>query len=221
LPSLLVDHTSYRVSRRVRWDGSLRFGVIGGDSHRRRRSRAMLFHVSEEAGIERFEPRPSQYAAEPVVWAIDADHLRNYLLPRECPRVTFYAGRETTVADVERLLGSSPAVIAVESAWLERLRSCRLYCYHLPAETFECIDECAGYFVSRRPVVPAQIQVIEDLLATLLGRGAELRFVPDLWSLRDAVISSTLRFSMIRMRNALPRQPTNPAPQPSPSGDAR
>ena len=28
----------------------------------------MLFHVSEEAGIERFEPRPSQYAAEPVVW---------------------------------------------------------------------------------------------------------------------------------------------------------
>ena len=43
-------------------DGSLRIGVIGGDSHRRRRSRAMLFHVSEEAGIERFEPRPSQYA---------------------------------------------------------------------------------------------------------------------------------------------------------------
>jgi hypothetical protein len=116
----------------------------------------MLFHVSEVAGIERFEPRPSQYAAEPVVWAIDADHLRNYLLPRECPRVTFYAGRETTVADVERLLGSSPAVIAVESAWLERLRSCRLYCYDLPAETFKCIDECAGYFVSRRPVVPAQ-----------------------------------------------------------------
>jgi hypothetical protein len=35
----------------------------------------MLFHVSEEAGIEWFEPRPSQYAAEPVVWAVDADHL--------------------------------------------------------------------------------------------------------------------------------------------------
>ena len=70
LPSLLVDHNSYRVSRRVRWDGSLRFGVIGWDSHRRRMSRAMLFHVSEEAGIDRFESRPSQYAAEPVVWAI-------------------------------------------------------------------------------------------------------------------------------------------------------
>jgi hypothetical protein len=125
------------------------------------------------------------------------------------------------VADVERLLGSSPAVIAVESAWLERLRSCRLYSYHLPAETFECIDECAGYFVSRRPVVPTRVQVVDDLLAALLGSGVELRFVPDLWPLRDAVISSTLRFSMIRMRNALPRQPTNPAPQLSPSGDAR
>ena len=184
----------------------------------------MLFHVSEEAGIERFEPRPSQYAAEPVVWAVDADHLRNYLLPRECPRVTFYAGRETTVADVERLLGSSPAVIAVESAWLERLRSCRLYCYHLPAETFECIDECAGYFVSRRPVVPTRVQVVDDLLAALLGRGVELRFVPDLWFLRDAVISSTLRFSVIRLRNALPRQTPNPSLRPAgpaSSGDAR
>ena len=177
----------------------------------------MLFHVSEESGIERFEPRPSQYADEPVVWAIDADRLRNYLLPRECPRVTYYAGPKTTAPDVERFLGSSPAVIAVESAWLERLRSCRLYCYHLPAETFECIDECAGYFVSRRPVVPAQIEVIEDLLATLLGRGAELRFVPDLWSLRDAVISSTLRFSLIRMRNALPRpSPGQPPRQAGP-----
>src|SRR5262249_61939878 len=101
----------------------------------------------------------------------------------------------------------------VESAWLERLRSCRLYCYHLLPETFECQDECAGYFVSRRPVVPAQVQVIEDVLAALLGRGVELRFRPDLWPLRDAVVSSTLRFSLIRMRNALPRPAPNPLPQ--------
>jgi hypothetical protein len=165
----------------------------------------MLFHVSEESGIERFEPRASQSADGPVVWAVDADHLRNYLLPRECPRVTYFSGTETTAADVERLLGSSPAVIAVESAWLERLRLCHLYCYHLPPETFECTDECAGYFISRQPVVPTHVRVIDDLLAELLGRGIELRFLPNLWSLRDAVVSSTLRFSMIRMRNALPR----------------
>jgi hypothetical protein len=172
----------------------------------------MLFHVSEESGIERFEPRPSQDTDGPVVWAIDADHLRNYLLPRDCPRVTYYAGRETSAADVDRFLGSSPAVIAVEGAWLERLRSCRLYCYHLPRETFECLDECAGYFVSRRPVVPAHVQVIDDPMAALLERGVELRLVPDLWPLRDAVVSSTLQFSIIRMRNALPRRPPGPSP---------
>src|SRR5262245_46850463 len=169
----------------------------------------MLFHVSEESGIELFEPRPSPYADEAVVWAIDAARLRNYLLPRDCPRVTYYAGPDTTVADVERFLGASPAVVAVESAWLDRLRSCRLYCYHLPPETFECIDECAGYFVSRQLVVPTQVRVVDDLLAAVLGRGVELRFLPDLWPLRDAVVSSTLRYSLIRMRNAAPRRSQN------------
>jgi hypothetical protein len=69
------------------------------------------------------------------VWAIDADHLHNYLVPRECPRVTYYAGPKTTTADVEWFLGSSPAVVSVEAGWLERLRSCRLYCYHMSPET--------------------------------------------------------------------------------------
>jgi hypothetical protein len=163
----------------------------------------MLFHVSEESGIERFEPRPSSYTDDPVVWAIDADHLRNYLLPRDCPRVTYDAGSATTAADMERFLGSSLAVIAVESAWLDRLRSCRLYCYHMPPQTFECIDESAGYYVSRGSVVPTLVQVVDDLLTALLERGVELRFVPNLWPLRDAVVSSTLRYSIIRMRNAL------------------
>ena len=165
----------------------------------------MLFHVSEESGIERFEPRVPEGGGAPVVWAIDADRLRNYLLPRECPRVTYYAGRETTPADVEQFLGESPAVVAVESIWLERLRSCRLYCYHLLPETFQCINECAGYFVSRAPVVPARVEVIDDSIAELLKRGVELRFVPSLWPLRDAVVASSLQFSLIRMRNALPR----------------
>src|SRR5687767_3587659 len=165
----------------------------------------MFFHVSEETGIERFEPRPSESAGEPVVWAIDAERLRNYLLPRDCPRVTFYAGRETTDADVERFLGASPAVVAVESGWWERLRSCRLYCYHLPPDTFECLDECAGYFVSRVPVVPAFVEVFDDLIAELIRRGVELRLMPSLWPLRDAVVASSLQFSLIRMRNALPR----------------
>lgn len=165
----------------------------------------MLFHISEESDIKWFEPRASEYVSGLVVWAIDAGHLRNYLVPRDCPRVTYYAGYKTTSADVERFLGSSPAVVAVEGGWLERLRSCRLYCYHLPPETFECFDECAGYFVSRVSVVPAGVEVFDDPMAELLKRRVELRFVPNLWPLRDAVAASSLQFSFIRMRNAKPR----------------
>lgn len=180
----------------------------------------MLFHVSEKPGIERFEPRHSSYTDKPVVWAIDAERLCNYLVPRECPRVTYYAGLKTTSGDVERFLGTSQAVVAVESAWFGRLRSCLLYCYHLPPETFSCIDECAGYFVSRQPVAPTHVEVVHDVVAALLARGVELRFVPELWSLRDAVVSSTLQFSLIRMHNALPRPSPNEALQPTgPSQD--
>ena len=38
-----------------------------------------------------------------------------------------------------------------------------------------------------------------------MKRDVELRFVPNLWPLRDAVVASTLQFSLIRMRNALSR----------------
>ena len=166
----------------------------------------MLFHVSEEPHIRRFEPRLAQGVSEPVVWAIDDARLRNYLVPRDCPRVTYYAGPDTTEADVRRFLGSSPAVVAIEEGWLMRLQSSRLYCYHLPRQGFECIDECAGYWVSREPVVPVRTEVIEDPVEELERRGVDLRLLPNLWPLRDAVVASTLLFSIIRMRNALPRE---------------
>jgi len=166
----------------------------------------LLFHVSEEPGIERFEPRASETAnGEPVVWAIDEDRLRNYLAPRDCPRVTYYAGRDTCAADADAFLGSSTAVVAIEWNWFDRLRSCRLYCYHLPAETFDLFDDCAGYFISRVPVVPARVEVFDDVPAELQRRDVALRFVPNLWPLRDAVVASSLQYSMIRMRNARPR----------------
>jgi uncharacterized protein DUF6886 len=166
----------------------------------------VLFHISEEAGIQEFTPRKAISADDPLVWAIDADHLRNYLVPRDCPRVTYSAGPGTTAADRERFLGSSLAVLAIETEWFERVRSSRLWCYHLASDTFDLVDECAGYFVSRVPVRPLHVQVIEDPMSALLERGVELRVQPSLWSLRDAVVESTLAFSIIRWRNAAPRQ---------------
>lgn len=166
---------------------------------------AVAFHISEEAGIARFEPRPSAFSAEPVVWALDAARLRNYLAPRDCPRVTFYAGPLTTAGDREHFLGTAAAVVAIERHWLDRMRRCRLYCYHLPGETFECVDECAGYFVSRLAVTPTRVDVFDDPISELQRREVDVRVLANLWPLRDAVVVSSLQFSIIRMRNALPR----------------
>ena len=168
----------------------------------------MLFHVSEEPNIQLFQPRPSESTAEPVVWAIDAEHLRNYLAPRDCPRVTYYAGPQTTAGERTQFLGSSRAVLAIEEDWVNRVRQCRLYCYTLAPHSFECIDECAGYFISRVAVAPVAVELVEDVVFELQQRGVELRILPNLWPLRDAVVASSLSFSNIRMRNARPREMT-------------
>ena len=168
-----------------------------------------LFHLSEDRAIEHFEPRYSPLAKDDVVWAISGSRKCNYLLPRDCPRVTFYAGTASTPADVDRFLGSSTAVVAIENGWLDRFKSCRLYSYHLPPETFVCIDECAGYFVSRVVVEPVFVSVLDDLGVELHRRDVEVRTLPSLWALHDAVAASTLQFSMIRMRHALPRGVTD------------
>jgi hypothetical protein len=163
----------------------------------------MLFHLSEDATIERLEPRAANPGEEPLVWAIHADRIRNYLVPRDCPRVTFWPGPNTSDADRARFLNASGApVVAVENAWFERLRACRLYRYHLNAESFTCIDANAGYFVSRAPVTPTRVDAIEDPFGELARQGVEVRLVPSLWELHDAIAASSVHFSMIRMRNA-------------------
>ena len=141
-----------------------------------------LFHVSDIPDIARFEPRPVAPASvtsltpeRAVVWAMDEAHLQNYLLPRDCPRVTFYALPDTTSADIERLLGQTTAkyVVAIESRWLKAVAGQRLYQYELPRETFTVIDAGAGYYISHEPVSPHSVVTIDDLLAELLKRDIE------------------------------------------------
>ena len=165
----------------------------------------VLFHVSEESGIRRFEPRPTERFPFPVVWAIDAAHRRNYLLPRDCPRVTYYRTPTSTSADVARFLADETAVVAIERRWLQRVRATSLYCYRMPSDTFLCLDPGAGYFVSREAVVPIGVETVGDALRAIADSGAHLRVLEDLWPLHDAVARSSLEFSMIRMRNAKPR----------------
>jgi hypothetical protein len=166
-----------------------------------------LYHFSEDPDIRRFDPRHSDLVDDRVVWAVEADHQHLYLFPRQCPRVTFYAGAQTTDADRERFLGLGTAskVVAIESAWLPAMKTTTLYRYELPSASFELEDECAGYWVSRDAVEPARVDVIDDLLAALPEHGAEVRILPSLWPLYEAVIASTLQFSIIRWRNVAPR----------------
>lgn len=162
----------------------------------------MLYHISESPDITHFEPRWDNAQAGNMVWAIHVRRLHNYLLPRDCPRVTFCAGERTTPADIEQFLGASRAVIAVESRWASRVLSTVLYCYELPAETFRVLDEGAGYFISEQPVIPIAVRRIDDPMMEILERGVELRFMPELLAFRDRVVESTVQFSLIRMINA-------------------
>ena len=168
----------------------------------------MLYHVSEEPAIERFEPRmpPTANPAvqTPVVWAVAKTHLANYLLPRECPRVTFRLAPGSSEQDRERFLGAgSPEhVVAIESRWFEHATTWTLWLYEFSPEPFVCADAAAGYFVSSAAIVPVSSRRVERPLSELVASGAELRILPELRVLASAVVSSTLTFSCIRMRNA-------------------
>lgn len=168
-----------------------------------------LFHISDRADITVFEPRPPRPdhplgVSEPLVFAIEERLLHNYLLPRDCPRVTFYARPDSDPTDVARLLGATAArhVVAIESSWLNRLRQTTLWLYEFPTDSFEVLDQGAGYWVSRVAVRPLAVSRVDDLLGELVRRDVELRVTPSLWPLRDAVLASSLQFSFIRLRNS-------------------
>ncbi len=165
-----------------------------------------LFHVSEDPTITQFTPRPSQYTESPVVWAVDETHLHNYLFPRECPRITYYALPNSRPEDVTKHLGSSQAVVAVEGNWLQTIQSCRLIIYHLPSAGFRIQDEGAGYWVCENSVIPQAMTTITNCLAALAERRIKVRILSELWTLRDTILASTLQFSFIRMRNAQARK---------------
>lgn len=167
-----------------------------------------LWHVSDQEDIQVFVPRPAPPGAVgvtgAVVWAISEARLANYLLPRECPRVCFWRSPTTSAEDAEQFLGQVPHVVAVENRWLPELTSASVWLYELPSEHFSCADENAGYYVSRLKVAPERKVHVGDLSAQIVTYGAELRSVNNLRQLASQIASSSLSFSIIRLRNAQP-----------------
>lgn len=165
-----------------------------------------LFHLSDDPGITLFEPRWHEQKSRALVWAVDEHRVANYLLPRDCPRVCFRRGLDSDAEDVRRLLGDEEGIIAIESGWLDRVERAELYRYTFPMDGFVSEDETAGYWVSYEPIVPLTVERVEDLPLAIAATGAKLLALPELWTLHDAVAASSLKFSMIRMRNAQPRR---------------
>jgi len=178
-----------------------------------------VLHFSEDPTITEFVPHVAASARVPdaYVWAVDAQRSPAYWFPRQCPRVLAWAGAGSTGSDVARIIGpyGGPRVHAVEYAWLERMRSVRLYAYRFPAALFRPFTEpeparrfgepepsahVAG--VPMRPLGPPE--PVGNLFALHDEAGIELRVLPELWTFWEAVKASTLGFSGIRLSNARP-----------------
>src|SRR5947209_4663378 len=163
----------------------------------------IVYHFSEEPDIAVFHPRPplARPKVEPLVWAIDADHAPLYWFPRDCPRVTFWAGPETPEEAVRRFLslGTARRIHTIESRWLERMRKACVFVYRFCAVGFERLEDADGHWVSRRAVRPLSVEPVGDLLERHIEAGIELRITPSLWPLHEAIQGSGLCFSSVRL----------------------
>ncbi|WP_274653251.1 DUF6886 family protein [Paenibacillus humicola] len=167
----------------------------------------MLYHFSENPGIDMFVPReqPARIGFPPVVWAIDDEHQITYYFPRNCPRIVYRRSAGISAGDERNFFGFTGAhtVVTVEAGWYEAIKGCTLYRYALPEAGFACFDRSAGYYISRETVRPVDVEPVNGLIERILETGAELRFTPDLHPLRNAILSSTVKdFGIYRFRFA-------------------
>jgi len=170
-----------------------------------------LFHVSEEANIDVFYPRiPERNDLDKnigLVWAIDEQRLPNFLTPRDCPRVTYHIGKTSSEADKKSFFTSSSIkhTVVIESVWFNRMKDTTLYLYEFDTSGFELQDEIAGYYISKTSQVPIAKHKVIDIFSELMVRNVEIRVVDNLWDIADRVKSSTLNWSLCRMKNAKPK----------------
>lgn len=144
---------------------------------------------------------------ESLVWVIDREHAPSYWFPRDCPRACCWID-EKTVPDAGHALlglGGPRRLHAIEADWLDHIRACQLYAYAFDSLLFEPRVAEAGYWVTREEVSPLSVTLVGDLISRHAEAGIELRIVPNLWPMIDAIVASGLEFSIIRKANAQPR----------------
>lgn len=167
-----------------------------------------LLHFSEDPNIEVFVPHVAATAQVEGarVWAIDEDHQPSYWFPRQCPRACAWPTPERPLTEkAAALIGGARRVHAIESAWLERMRACRLYVYRFDPAPFAFEPNSGFSWCARETVRPLAVEPVGDLLGKHADEGVELRIAPNLWPTIDAILASGLEFSIIRKANAQPR----------------
>ena len=147
----------------------------------------MLFHFSEDPGIERFTPHvpATNLKHPPAVWAVDAEHSPLYWFPRDCPRAAVWnvtgVGPGVSAALPAWAPAGSPIgetarrVHTVERAWERRLRTTAVFRYELPHERFAPWPDADGQFIATETVVPERVEALGDLVALHQAPGIELR----------------------------------------------
>jgi hypothetical protein len=169
-----------------------------------------VLHFSEDPTIDRFAPHVAATAQQPdpYVWAVDTLHAPSYWFPRQCPRGMAWVTSHSTDEDRARIIGpgGGERVHAVEYGWLEAIRTAKLYAYRFDAADFRPCDPDAHAYVCEHEVRPlGKAEPVGDLLELYEQAGIQLKVLPNLWTFWDAVTTSTLGFSGIRLRNAKPR----------------
>ena len=169
-----------------------------------------LYHVSEESDIAEFIPRTPKRddvdKSKGLVWALNELGLTSFLLPRDCPRVTYYANEKTTEDDVQKYFSSAARhVVAIESAWFQQTATTSIYVYEFDTASFCMQDEVAGYYVSEQAQTPLSVTRLDNLFDRLFERNVEVRILPNLWQLGEAVQKTTLGWGLYRMINAQPK----------------
>ncbi|HMK12517.1 MAG TPA: hypothetical protein VK461_13085 [Acidimicrobiales bacterium] len=167
------------------------------------RDRGPLLHFSEDPSIARFVPHvpATNPAHAPAVWAIDAEHAPVYWFPRDCPRGSVWANDASQRQVLrERFHTTASRVQTTTLAWLARVRNARLFVYELPRAAFVEWPAAEGQWIARDVVEPLAVRPVGDLLDLHATAGIELRFVPDLTPFWEAVVSSGLPFSGVRLR---------------------
>jgi hypothetical protein len=166
-----------------------------------------VVHFSEDPDIEVFAPHVAATAhqSDAFVWAVDEARAPDYWFPRECPRAMAWVIPGSTDDDRMRILGpgGGERVHAIEHRWLPRLIDTSLFAYRFDARDFEPFGKPVAHaHVSRTAVEPlGPPEPVGDLLDLHAQAGIQLRCLSTLFDFWDDVVTSTLRFSGIRLSN--------------------